>query len=207
MSEEYDGYLIALAETEIRKLDDGRNPKRGPVDEVWRTIAEGAMSQADMAAWAGIIANRVVTHVLDEKISDERRRQALKALGLFGRADENYREQKDLELFLEFQQLAKINHENRMSRDTKFSKFMRGRGNYKGIEDRPAKAPIKRFLLYNSDPSAEQKGGNPGEWRQRSKKKTRKMKIQTFKLFISTVDEKYKRLESHPRLAISFSKK
>jgi hypothetical protein len=33
------------------------------------------------------------------------------------------------------------------------------------------------------------------------------MKIQTFSLFISTVNEKYKRLESHPRLlAIFFSK-
>ena len=147
MSEEYDGYLIACAENELDKLDCDSNPARGPVDQVWRAVAGGTLPQPDMAEWAKIIAKRVVAQVLDERtIADERPRQALRALGLFGRIDENYREQKMLELFVGFEPLCAIDPENRVSRNTKILNFMRAQGFYGDLSPKLAKARIERLL-------------------------------------------------------------
>ena len=142
---DYDGYKIYLAERELNELDEGRTSARGPIDDIWRAVASGSLPMPDIAEWARIIAQRVIRDVIDDSsFPDERGGRALKALGIHGVSDANYKERKFLETWLSFEELA-IPSPLRIARAAKLLSAMRSAGFYKGVSDRDAKKRIGRL--------------------------------------------------------------
>lgn len=96
---DYDGYLIHLAERAL----DREKIARGPIDTVWRAVADGALSEVDAAEWARIISQRVVQGLLN-KGGQKRDRgdAAITALGLDGSPDANYELREKLATLLSF---------------------------------------------------------------------------------------------------------
>lgn len=149
-----EGYLIHLAEAELEKLDAGQPCERGAIDAVWKAAASDRLTLREMASWAKIIARRVFGSVIEKSQIpvredgnvDERDRLALKALGLFGPKDQNYRERQHLELFLSFEDLVKPSEENRQSRRRKLLRIMRSGGFYADVPDADALKRVDRLL-------------------------------------------------------------
>ena len=142
--EDEDGYYLMKACAELDRLDKDQVSQRGPIDEIWRRIAEGKMSDAAAAAWALTIAERVIRDVIDDrKPPEERPKRALKALGFFGVIDKNYKEREALEQFCSFDQLASALdlRKGRASRQEKLI-WMRSQGFYEGVSDSAAKQRI-----------------------------------------------------------------
>ncbi len=141
MSEEDDdGYYLMKACQELDRLDVGQVPQRGPVDEIWRRIAEGELSEAASAAWALTIAERVIRDVVDDRNPpEERGKRALKALGFFGVIDKNYKEREALNQFLAFERLPSKEGppRRRATRKEKLT-WMREQGFYEGVSNRAA---------------------------------------------------------------------
>jgi hypothetical protein len=138
--EDEHGYYLMKACQELDRLDEGQVPQRGPIDEIWRRIAEGKLSEAAAAAWALTIAERVVRDVIDDRNpAEERPKRALKALGFFGAIDKNYKERDALEILITFDRLA-FNlglQRRRMTRKKKLT-WMRAQGFYEGVPDHAA---------------------------------------------------------------------
>jgi hypothetical protein len=138
--EDEDGHYLIRACQELERLDKDEKSQRGPVDDIWRRIAKGTLSEAAAAAWAFTIADRVVRYVIDDRNPpEERPKRALKAMGLFGVIDKSYEERNALEQFLGFDRLlSKLHrHKRRATRKEKLT-WMRARGFYEGVPDKAA---------------------------------------------------------------------
>jgi len=131
---------------------------RGPVDLIWRAIADDDLSDEDTARWARSIAQQVVKNVIDDKSGSpgERARRALQALRLYGPEDEPYRERQVLEFILAVEGLSHIEGGGLFERPPNFGpvKFtrsellgrMRDQGCYDGVRDKDALKRIDRLL-------------------------------------------------------------
>jgi hypothetical protein len=138
--EDEDGHYLIRACQELERLDKDEKSQRGPVDDIWRRIAKGTLSEAAAAAWAFTIADRVVRYVIDDRNPpEERPKRALKAMGFFGVIDKNYDERNAIEQFLVFDLLASKLHRNgrRATRREKLT-WMRAQGFYEGVKDNAA---------------------------------------------------------------------
>ena len=145
MSEEdTDSYCLMIACQELDRLDADEKPLRTPIDDIWRRIAQGGLSEAATAAWALTIAERVVRDVInDRNPPEERPKRALKALGFFGVIDKNYKEREALNQFLAFDRLSSklCPSRSRATREEKLT-WMRAQGFYDGVPDSAAKQRI-----------------------------------------------------------------
>lgn len=144
-----DGYDLHLAIGALRKVDEGQDRgARGPIDAIWRGIADGTISDWEAADWARIIANRVVKTVIEAKtVTNERPGNALKALGLFGAEDTTWAEQNFLELYLSFPIITENRKEGRKQHaPANLRKIMKAKGFYAGLTSRQADARIARLM-------------------------------------------------------------
>ena len=135
-----DGHYLMRACQELDRLDDDQLPQRGPIDDIWRRIADGRISQAAASAWAVTIAERIVRDVIDDRNPpEERPKRALKALGFYGAIYKNFNERDALDMFLAFDLLASSleRHGRRPTRAEKLA-WMRTQGFYKGVPDSAA---------------------------------------------------------------------
>jgi hypothetical protein len=73
-------------------LAKGANPPRSAVRAVWAAIADGKACDDTKIQWVEHIANRVHRELLENYDSDDRQRgsKALRALGLYGKVDGRY---------------------------------------------------------------------------------------------------------------------
>ena len=146
---------VGWAENELKKLDDEKPFDRAVIDQVWRALAEGNIGVHSAALWAETIAKRITKLVLEPHphsgVGDkdrERDRRALRAIGISGMPSKNHDIQRDLEFFLQIENLyEKKRCHNRLKA---MDDFLKGRGHYAGLSDKQIDNRIRR-LLKNSN--------------------------------------------------------
>lgn len=160
-----EGYFIHLAEVELEKLDardaaEAANlvdftsePRRGPIDLVWQLAADDKLTTQEKALWTEIIAKRVMRLVINQPTGatdqngkqPQRAERALRALGLFGQADENYDAEQHLLLLLDFIPLAKRRSGDNRALDTRLAVAMQAAGYYPNVSLKNAINRVKRL--------------------------------------------------------------
>lgn len=151
-SEESD-LLVHLALVEMRKADRGEKHDRGPIDHLWRMISAGSLADHSTVHWATIVAQRVVAMVLEddspsyeiENLHDillkERDRRAITAIGLTNQRSNKFIIERELELYLHFEEFRTEPSKSLIARATK---YLQQRGHFHGVRWLPAQHKVRR---------------------------------------------------------------
>ncbi len=147
--------LLHSARRALAAIEFDGKVQRDRVDPIWRAIAADLLNDEDAARWARRIAQNVVCDVLDDK-SQDRDDRALKALGLYGANQHDYRAEKTLEVILEFERFGGIQAQLQGNvvegvpsnvRYRNLLRAMRANGCYLGVSDANALKRLKRLLV------------------------------------------------------------
>lgn len=138
---------VGRAEAELKKLDAGEPFERGAIDEVWRDLAAGKIDVHSAALWAETIASRITARLLKPKAKwtkEERYQMVLLAIGVVGMPSKNYVIARDLQLYLDFEDL--FQRKPKRNRLREMADFLTKKGHYMDLAAKPIENRIRRAL-------------------------------------------------------------